>query len=120
MSDLRKVPWPLWVFAALALIPAILIEVEVHGPIAAKVLYPALVLAWLFFLLKGVRWVWISTVAVTALGLVPDLIVGSVTWRGFAEWAITIGLLLLPVTRRYFASEPAVGGATEASSFRSR
>lgn len=115
MSDLRKVPWPLWVFAALALVPAILIEVEVRGPIAAKVLYPALMFAWLFFLLKGVRWVWIATLAVTALSLVPDLIAGSVTWRGIVESAITIGLLLLPITRRYYASEPAMASATGTS-----
>jgi len=120
MSDLRRVPWPLWVFAALAVFPAILIEVEVHGPVTAKVLYPVLMFAWLFFLLTGVRWVWVATLAVTALGLVPDLIAGSVTWRGLVEWAITIGLLLLPVTRRYFASKPAVTGATETSSYRSR
>jgi hypothetical protein len=99
------------VFSALALVPAILIEVEVRGPIAVKVLYPFIVFAWLFFLLKGVRWVWIATLAVTVLGLVPDLIAGSLTWQGVMGGAITIGLLLLPATRRYFASEPVVASA---------
>jgi hypothetical protein len=32
-------------------------------------------------LLKGMRWVWIATVAVTVLGVVPDLIAGSLTWQ---------------------------------------
>jgi hypothetical protein len=106
-----KVPWPLWVFAALALAPAILIEIEIHGQVPSKVLFSFVMLAWLFFLLKGVRWVWIATLAVTVLGLVPDLISGSLTWQEVAGGAISVGLLLLPVTRRYFASEPAVVGA---------
>jgi hypothetical protein len=96
------------VFAALVLVPVILIEVEVRGPIPVKVLYPFVMLAWLFFLLKGVRWVWIATLAATVLGFVPDLIAGSVTWQGVMGGAISIGLLLLPVTRRYFVSEPVV------------
>jgi hypothetical protein len=108
VSDWRKVPWPLWVFAALVLVPAILIEVEVHGPIPAKVLYPFIMFAWLFFLLKGVRWVWITTLTVTVLGFVPDLIADSFTWQGVIGGAVGIGLLLLPVTRRYFASDPAM------------
>jgi hypothetical protein len=108
VSDRRKVPWPLWLFTALALVPAILIEVEVHGSIAAKVLYPFMVFAWFFFLLRGVRWVWIGTLAVTVLGFVPDLIAGSLTWQGVVGGAITIGLLLLPVTRRHFASDRTV------------
>ena len=64
--------------------------------------------AWLFFLLKGVRWVWIATLAVAVLGFVPDLIAGSLTWRGVMGGASSIGLLLLPGTRRYFAREPVV------------
>lgn len=108
MSDWLKVPWPLWVFAALVLVPAILIEVEVHGSIPAKVLYPIIMFAWLFFLLKGVRWVWIATLAVSVLSFVPGLVGGSLTLHGIVGGAIGIGLLLLPVTRRYFASDAAM------------
>ena len=71
-------------------------------------LYPFAMLTWLFFLLKGVRWVWIATLTVTMLGFVPGLIAGSLTWQGVAGGATSIGLLLLPVTRRYFASKPIV------------
>ncbi len=110
MSDWGKVPWSLWVFAALALVPAILIEVEVHGRVPSKVFFPFVMFAWLFFLLKGVRWVWIATVAVTVLGVVPDLIAGSLTWQEVMGGVISVGLLL-PVTRRYFASNPAVASA---------
>jgi hypothetical protein len=64
--------------------------------------------AWLFFLLKGVRWVWIATLVVTVLGFAPEMIAGSVTWQEVMSGVISIGLLLLPVTRRYFASDPAM------------
>jgi hypothetical protein len=105
MIEWRQVPWPLWVYSAVVLLGVVLIEVGAHGPIAAKALYPVVVFTWLFFLLKGVRWVWIFTVGINALGLVPYLISGSLDWQGIAI-AIAIGnllLLLLPVTRRYFS-----------------
>jgi hypothetical protein len=45
MIEWRRVPWPLWVYSAVTLLGTILIEVLAHGPIAAKVLYPILMLA---------------------------------------------------------------------------
>jgi hypothetical protein len=92
------------------LISATLIEVKAHGPIPAKVLFAAVMLAWLYFLLKGARWVWIVTVAIYVLGFVPDLIAGSLKWQGLALGLIGLVLLLLPVTRRYFAREPVAAG----------
>jgi len=85
-----------------------LIAIGAHGPIPAKVLFVALMLTWQFFLLKGVRWVWIATVGIDVLGLVPYLISGSLEWRGVALSVISPLLLLLPVTRRYFSSQTAV------------
>ena len=111
MIEWRRVPWPLWIFSASILYGVILIEVDVHGPVLAKVLFAFFSLAWLFFLLKGVRWVWIATVAVSVLGFVPDLIEGSLRWRGVLFGLVGIGLLLLPVTRRYFASKPVTADA---------
>jgi hypothetical protein len=101
-----KVPWSLWAFAALAVAPAILIEIQVSGPIASKVLFALVMLAWLFFLLKGVRWVWIGTLGICVLGFAGDLISGSLAWHGVVLGLISPALLLLPVTRRYFANEP--------------
>jgi hypothetical protein len=88
-----------------------MIEVEVHGPIPAKVLYPFVMFVWFFFLLRGVRWVWIATLAATVLGFVPDLIAGALTWQGVMGGTISIGLLALPVTRRYFAGDPVIASA---------
>jgi hypothetical protein len=103
------VPWPLWIFSAPALYSAILIEVETRGQVPAKVLFAFLALAWLYFLLKGVRWVWIATVGIAVLGFVPDLILGSLRWQGVALSLIGLMLLLLPVTQRYF-----IGGSADA------
>lgn len=106
MIEWAKVPWSLWAFAALTVASAILIETMVSGQVPSKVLFPLVMFAYLFFLLKGVRWVWIVTLGLSVLGFAGDLISGSLTWHGIALGLIGPALLLLPVTRRYFASEP--------------
>jgi hypothetical protein len=102
----RRVPWTLWAYAALTVAGVTLIELQVHAPVPPRVLYPFLMLAYLFFLLKGVRWLWIATLVLVVLGFVDSLVTGPRTWYGIGLGVISIGLLLLPVTRRYFASEP--------------
>jgi hypothetical protein len=100
------VPWSLGLYLLLAVGFAGWFVFQVSGPIAAQVLFSAIVLAWAFFMLKGVRWLWIATVAVSVLSFIGGLITGPRIWHGIVEGAIGIGLLLLPATRRYFASEP--------------
>jgi hypothetical protein len=107
----RWVPWTLWAYSAFTLVSVILIEAEVHGPVAPKVLFPFVMFAWLFFLLKGVRWLWIVTVALLVLGFADELVTGSLTWRGTASGLIGLVLLLLPVTRRHFGSRAALASA---------
>jgi hypothetical protein len=107
MIKWRRVPWPLWVFAGLALVPVILIEVKAHGPIAANVLFPVVMFVYLYFLLRGVRWLWIATIAVGVLGLVPEVILGSLSWQGGILTLLDLTLLLLPITRRYFQDRTA-------------
>lgn len=111
MIEWRKVPWTLWVFAALTVAGTILIEIKIHGQVPSKVLFPLVMFAWLFFLLKGVRWVWIVTLGISVLGLLTDLISSSLRWQSVASGVISIGLLALPTTRHYFASEPATASA---------
>jgi hypothetical protein len=74
-----KVPWTLWVYAASTVAGMIFIEVATHGKVATKVIFPFFTFAYLFFLLKGLRWLWIATLVVLILGLVVDLIIGPVT-----------------------------------------
>jgi hypothetical protein len=111
MIEWRRVPWPLWAYSVIMFLGVILIEVKAHGPIPAKALYPFVMFAWLYFLLKGVRWVWIVTVGIYVLGLLPYLISGSLKWQGVALSLIGLLLLLTPVTRRYFSRNTAAAGA---------
>jgi membrane protein implicated in regulation of membrane protease activity len=109
MIDWRRVPWPLWAYSAVMLLGTILVEVKAHGPIPANALLAAVMLALLYLLLKGVRWVWIVTLGIYVLGPVPEVISGSLEWQGVALSLIGLMLLLLPVTRRYFSSHTAAG-----------
>lgn len=110
MIEWKRVPWPLWIYSASLLFSATLIEVKANGPILAKVLFAAVMLTWLYALLKGVRWVWIATVGITVLGFLPGLVAGSLKWQGVALGLIGLVLLLLPVTHRYFVREPISAG----------
>lgn len=111
MIEWRRVPWPLWVYSMVTLTGAILTEVEAHAPIPAKALLIAVMIAWLYILFRRVRWVWIGTVGIYVLGLVPNLVSGSLKWWGLTVSLISLVLLLLPVTRRYFSSRTAVTAA---------
>lgn len=111
MIEWRRVPWPLWVYSVVTLTGAIVIEVEAHAPIPARALLIVVMLAWLYVLFTGVRWVWIGTVCIYVLGLVPDLASGSLKWWGVVVSLIGLVLLLLPITRQYFSSGTAVSAA---------
>jgi hypothetical protein len=67
------------------------------------VLFPTLIFAWLYFLLDGVRWVWIVNLAILVLGLVLEVAFAPLDWHD-AVSLIGLVLLLLPVTRQYFST----------------
>jgi hypothetical protein len=56
-----RVPWSLWLFVLASVAASGSLVFHVSGPIAPLVLYGALVLTWTFFLLRGVRGLWIAT-----------------------------------------------------------
>jgi hypothetical protein len=87
------------------LFAVISIEVKVHGPVSAEGMFAVIMIAWLYLLLKGVRWVWVLTIGVYALGLVLYLIPGSFTWQGVGLSLVGLVLLLLPGTRRHFSED---------------
>lgn len=103
----REVPWPLWVFAVGQVLLIARVVLQFHGPLVVTVLYPVLTFGGVYFLLRGVRWVWLVTVGVIVLGLAFELVSGSIRWWGNAIGLVELVLLLLPVTRRYFSSEGA-------------
>ncbi|HWA53108.1 MAG TPA: hypothetical protein VG816_02935 [Solirubrobacterales bacterium] len=105
----ERIPWPLWIYAVIALAPVIPVEIGARGPVGVKILLPVVMLAWLFFLFRGVRWVWMVTVAIDTLGFVPSVISGSLTWWGATMGLLSVLLLLLPATRQHFSGESVAG-----------
>lgn len=87
----------------MALAGTVVVEVKALAPISAMVLFVAFMLAWLYFLFTRVRWVWIVTVGIYVSGLALDLLSGLLTWPRVLVIMVSLILLLLPVTRRYFA-----------------
>lgn len=88
-----------------------LVEVKAHAPVPARFLFAVVVLAWLYFLLKGIRWIWIATVGIYVLGFIPEIISGSLTWQGVILSLVGLMLLILPVTRRYFVGHTSAARA---------
>jgi hypothetical protein len=99
----RRVPWTLWAFAVLTVAGLIVVLARASGdaPVAVLIVYVALILAWLYLLFRGVRWVWIVTVGVGLVGLLFDLVTGSGTWLGVSSGLVALLLMLLPATRRH-------------------
>lgn len=99
----RQVPWTLWAFAVLTVAGLLVVLARASGdaPVTALIVYVVLTAAWLFFLLKGVRWVWMATVAVGLVGLFFDLITSFGTWLGISSGVVGLSLMLLSPTRRY-------------------
>ena len=104
MIEWGKVPWSLWAYSLLTTGSVIVVVLTASVPVAPSIFSIVLFLAWSFFLFRGVRWLWIATVVVGAVGLASNISTGAGTWYGYLLGLIDLGLLLLPITRRFFAS----------------
>jgi hypothetical protein len=104
--DWKAVPWTLWVYIATMLVGASFVVATAHGPALVKAGMVAFTLTWAYFLLGGVRWLWLFTLSACVLGLVLELVAGPIHWPGLALNAIGVVVLSLPVTRR--PSRPAM------------
>lgn len=112
MIDWKRVPWSLWLFCAALLTGLIMREVDTHGTVVVKVFFAALIFAWIYYLLKAVEWLWVLTIAISVLALVPSAFIGPFDWLGAVQSLIELALLLLPMTRRFFAYGGATAGAS--------
>ena len=74
----------------------------VSVPLRPLVFFVVVTFAWNFFLLRALRWLWIVTLVVLLLAAATDLVTGGGTWYGHLIGLISVGLLLLPATRRFF------------------
>jgi hypothetical protein len=70
--DWRRVPWSLGLYILWTVGLSGWLVFHVSGPIAAQVLFSSIVITWAFFMLKGVRWLWIATVAVSVLSFISS------------------------------------------------
>jgi hypothetical protein len=105
MIDWKRVPWSLWLYCATLVAGWVAIEIGTHGPVKGKVLFAALMVAWIYGLLKAVKWVWTLTVVIGVLALVPYAFIAPFDWLGVLVSLVSLALLLLPTTRRYFAED---------------
>ncbi len=102
MIEWGKVPWSLWAYVVLTTGGIVVVVLTASAPVTPLVFSVVFVLAWNFFLLRAVRWLWITTVAVFPLGFAFSLVTGTGTWHGYLIGLIEVGLLLHPSTRRFF------------------
>jgi hypothetical protein len=93
------------------LVATVRIELGTHGPLLVKILFPALILGWIYLLFRGERWVWWITVASGVLEVAWALVLGLSHWWGIALSLLGLVLLLLPVTRRHFSTRQRVASA---------
>lgn len=112
MIEWGKVPWSLWLYVAISIGQIVVVAFTASMHTAPLVFFIVFIVAWDFFLLRSVRWLWIGTVALGALILAIDLVTGTGTWHGDLIGTIDLGLLLLPATRRFFAASETAPAAT--------
>lgn len=99
-----QAPLPLWAFVVLTTGDAIVPVATASGPVAPWIFLVAFILAWNYFLLRGLRWLWIATIVGFAFFTGVDLFTGTATWYGTLLGLIELGFLLLPPTRRFFGA----------------
>ena len=66
----------------------------------------ALALVISYLLLRGMRWLWLLMIALSALFLLAEPFFGGFVWYLAALGLVELVLLLLPDTRRHFAPAP--------------
>jgi hypothetical protein len=109
--DWKRIPWTLWVYTAVTFIGSIVSVFIIDEPILVMAFLVLFTLIWSYFLLRGVRWLWMFTLGACVLSLVFEVAAGSIHWRGFAQSVVGLVVLSLPVTRRFFATDRAAVAA---------
>src|SRR5690242_13062674 len=104
VNNWREVPWSLWAFVVLMVSPLLVAVSTSSTPLAPSLFAVAFTFAWMFFLLRGLRWLWIVTTVLFAVFLVIGLAAESYTWYGDLLSVIQVALLLVPPTRQFFGA----------------
>lgn len=102
--DAARVPWSLWTYVAIMGISLVVLLTR-SIPVKTAIVAVFFLAAWAYFLLRGVRWLWVATIVYLAAFFFFDLITASGSWFGDGTGLVQLALLILPATRRFFASE---------------
>jgi hypothetical protein len=98
-----KAPWTLRSYVVIALAGAVVIAIVVSStPVALRLFLVAFEVVVCFFLLRGVRWLWLVTIAFILLWFVQGVIEGNLRWYGIAQGIVALVFLLHPATRKFF------------------
>jgi hypothetical protein len=102
MSRWLLVPWPVRVLCVLMIASALVVVVATHGPVVPRVLFLGIFLGWVVLLLRGIRWIWVVTMVLFALGLLAQVLSGNVKWIGIILIIVDFILLIHPLTRQFY------------------
>lgn len=105
MIEWEKVPWTLWANFTLSLAGAC--TALIRGSVAVGLLAVGLAFTLVvnYFLFRGVRWLWLVLIGFGILGLLTNLVFGPRNYT-LGTGLLSLVLLVLPVTRRFFAKQP--------------
>lgn len=116
MVEWGKAPWALRAYVVLTVGGAVVTAVTASStPVAPLLFFVAFEAVVGFFLLRGVRWLWLVTIAFLIFGFVLGVVESNLKWWGIAEGVVALVLLTHPTTRRYFAKPERDGGEPEVS-----
>jgi hypothetical protein len=102
MTTWLRSPWTVRCYALLVVVGVIYTTVRAHGSVIGLLIFLCIVAVWLKYLIEGSRLVWLATLALSVLGLLADLTIGSFTLFGIVLGVAALTLLLLPASRSYF------------------
>jgi hypothetical protein len=98
-----KAPWTLRAYVVISLAAVIVVAIVVPStPVTPRLFFVALQVVVCFFLLRGVRWLWLLMIALIVLGFIPEVIEGNLRWYGILQDIAALVFLLHPATREFF------------------
>jgi hypothetical protein len=103
--DWGKAPFPLRAYVVLTTGWTLVAAFVASVPVGLTIFTIVITLIWNFFLIQGVRWLWIVTIIFGALTISFDLIASTGTWYGISLWLVSLILLVFPATRRFFQAD---------------
>jgi hypothetical protein len=109
--DWGKAPFPLRSYVVLTTGGIVVTALVSSIPVVPAIFSVITTLVWNFFLIRGVRWLWLVTILVGALTISFDLITNTGTWYGISLGLVSLVLLVFPATRRFFQADDAVAAA---------